>query len=301
MKDGEIQNPEDKDKDQVNIVNMIKEFEPEPEHSKNGIECEREGKELNLNIVTQFEETNQRHCESDSSSKLSLKSLSSTALNNVVDKSDRDTVTSVNKKPLIKSKKSPCDICGKMVLYPEHHFKTKHNDKHNVNKTQCPECGKSVQHIISHLRWKHNHGSKKYQCSECLYVSQSPTNVKLHFQNMHQVDEKRKKFPCDQCEKVLATVSSRNTHIKRKHENQKQTCHICQKQFISGLRKHIQKIHEGRRFPCEYCGHQSTETSSLRMHIEAKHKGIKHACDQCGKSFSQLGTLNLHIKTKHIN
>ena len=85
------------------------------------------------------------------------------------------------------------------------------------------------------------------------------------------------------------------------HENIKDICNICQKQFSSGLLRHMEIDHEGKRFHCEYCDHQSTQRSSLKMHIEAKHKGIKHICNQCGKSFSQSGTLNIHIKTKHKN
>ena len=170
----------------------------------------------------------------------------------------------------------------------------------NVGKTKCPECGKLVQNINQHMKWKHNDNSKKHHCTECSYVSLSPSNVKLHFMNIHEADiQKRRAHQCDKCEKVYTLASSLNDHIRKFHENQKQTCHICQKQFTNGLNNHIKTVHEGKRFPCEYCGHQATQRSSLKMHIEAKHKGIKHTCDQCGKSFSQLGTLNVHIKTQH--
>ena len=171
-------------------------------------------------------------------------------------------------------------------------------------KTPCPKCGKLVQHLIRHLKRTHNPNSKKYHCPECSYVSQEATNVKLHRINMHEVDrEKKRKYPCEKCGKVLTAVSYLKQHIRSIHENQKETCHICQKQFssINCLHRHIEIAHEGKRFPCEYCGHQSTQMSSLKMHVEAKHKGVKHTCNKCGKGFSQSGTLNIHIKTNHIN
>ena len=192
--------------------------------------------------------------------------------------------------------KIPCTICGVKVLHPERHLRLTHNQV--LEKKPCPVCGKLVRNLIPHMMWKHNPDSKKFSCTECSYVSKCVTNVKLHMQ-IHS--EERREFPCDKCESVLSSKSGRDLHIRRVHEKQKQTCPICQKQFISSLDKHFQTVHEGKRFPCEFCGHQSTQMSSLKMHIEAKHKGVKHNCEHCGKSFSQVGTLNLHIKAKHLS
>ena len=166
-------------------------------------------------------------------------------------------------------------------------------------KTPCTKCGILVKHLKQHLMWKHNPNCKKFYCPECSYVSLNATNVKLH-RRVHNVDmDNRREFSCDQCGKFFTKMQHLNIHIRRVHENKKDTCSICQKQFSSGLLRHLEIDHEGKRFPCEYCDHQSTQKSSLKMHIEAKHKGIKHTCNQCGKSFSQSGTLNIHIKTKH--
>ena len=110
------------------------------------------------------------------------------------------------------------------------------------------------------------------------------------------------KYKCKQCDKVLASKSSLNTHKKGQHSGIKFSCSKCnyQSNYQASLTMHFETIHNGKqKLNCDKCNFQTVLKGNLKQHIEAKHEGIKYKCEFCDLEASLPGNLKRHIQVMH--
>lgn len=114
----------------------------------------------------------------------------------------------------------------------------------------------------------------------------------------------RRKFKCNQCEKVYDKKGILKNHIKQKH--QEFICEICNEKLTSSflLEKHCKVEHfgESNLLECEICFKKFTLKHELYQHKKNSHgeKKIKCKFEDCTKLFRTLATMNEHHKLVHL-
>ncbi|KAH8334821.1 hypothetical protein KR074_003286 [Drosophila pseudoananassae] len=138
-------------------------------------------------------------------------------------------------------------------------------------------------------------------CDLCEFSAQYLSDLKLHFQEVHQ-----REYYIKCCGKSFARASTLMDHI-RKHVNPKlYTCTICQKSLNSQdyLATHMETVHnkvaQVLKFPCAKCDRTFSSERRLANHL-AKHDSdqLEHTCEICCKSFANVHRLRRHIQSIH--
>ena len=112
-----------------------------------------------------------------------------------------------------------------------------------------------------------------------------------------------KKLNCNICGKSFAKESSRNSHVKSAHENEKaHKCNRCDyaSSIMSNLKKHIKVKHEGfKPHKCDQCQAAFSEKTGLKVHIANKHGDETFRCEYCDRKFGVKGNVIRHVKNVH--
>ena len=136
--------------------------------------------------------------------------------------------------------------------------------------------------------------------------SDLPKKSKKKDKNIGTYDEKDTK--CQDCGKILSSLSNLKTHIKAVHEDEGQRphqCYICGKSYkwSENLNYHMDYTHLKKTLQCPQCEKSFSTKQTVARHIKVVHEGIpvekNHICDKCSRSYSDNGKLMRHIKTFH--
>ena len=120
----------------------------------------------------------------------------------------------------------------------------------------------------------------------------------MHISGVH---EKKKPWKCDFCNKDFSQKCSRDWHIARFHEkdkdNKQYKCDKCDKSYLfpSELKQHTENVHENKR-PCKkyFCLVCEKEVLTGKVaHIKKFHneKDGNLKCPKCDKTFSNFTDL----------
>ena len=114
----------------------------------------------------------------------------------------------------------------------------------------------------------------------------------------------RKKFKCEQCDKVLSGPYTLTKHVEMIHQRKiNHKCKFCSAGFYeaSTLKKHVIINHEKRKdFKCVLCNKACSLQGDLNRHYRQKHfQQEVQVCDLCGKSFEKANALHLHKEGVH--
>ena len=138
-------------------------------------------------------------------------------------------------------------------------------------------------------------GKKRYQCDQCDKVFTAQSSLKPHL----RTHSGEKPFKCDQCNKAFTVKSNLSTHLRIHSDEKPFECVQCNKVFTqkSNLFSHIKTHSLEKPFRCEECEKSFTQRSYLIRHLRI-HTGEKpFQCDQCDKSFTRRSDLTNHSRT----
>ena len=112
-----------------------------------------------------------------------------------------------------------------------------------AGRIHCTECGvwfKGKRQLIEHCRARH--GGKRLACPQCLCTFVSTSGLKEHIKHIH---EKLARYQCEQCGKGFSIRSNYYDHLAAHSGSRRNTCTICQKQFIyrHSLKTHVLRFH----------------------------------------------------------
>ncbi|KAJ6626763.1 Transcription factor grauzone, partial [Pseudolycoriella hygida] len=178
------------------------------------------------------------------------------------------------------------------------------------------------------------------KCKICSEPYESFKGAKKHYRTVHKIQglahhirvkhcsDEDKKFNCDKCDKIFASKSMLNYHIRADHEMLfTQVCEICARVFKNknilqahmkchstvpqetvqcdicgawlknkdGLRHHFRRHRESASAKCPICDKVLKNKTSLKMHIQYTHGEKRHQCTFCDKKFKKLLILKEHI------
>ena len=101
------------------------------------------------------------------------------------------------------------------------------------------------------------------------------------------------------CFKSFGMSGDLKHHIQSVHENIREHCPICQKEFrAKSLKTHIKTAHEKiKEHNCSICLKSFGLAQSLKRHIVIVHEKMKnHFCQVCQKGFGSKGNLLLTVR-----
>ena len=167
---------------------------------------------------------------------------------------------------LERSDKWFCRICQfscRLKGEIEEHVVLNHKKLKNPKQYQCHLCNENFLGKVAlkrHLRITHSiqqdnkKQNKEAACTKCNYVGAHPSNLRIHYRDVHMCV---KSYVCEYCPFAAA--------------------------YKASVQDHMNTIHKKLRpFECSYCHEKFTRKYVLGQHVKALHLGEKpHQCSEC--------------------
>uniref|UniRef100_A0A8C6SRM4 C2H2-type domain-containing protein n=1 Tax=Neogobius melanostomus TaxID=47308 RepID=A0A8C6SRM4_9GOBI len=225
-----------------------------------------------------------------------------------------------------------CDECGKLFRQGYNllaHKRRVHN-KIGEKKFSCPVCTKRFWTVRLLKAHKRTHKEPAYRCDQCGKCLKTIYNLSMHMQrhkgynliycgkcrlnassaegvhNQKRIEKARvcshgeKRYKCQQCRKLFATVSHLNRHNKFTHGEKRHECDQCGKAFADSLKlkRHLltHSATKPRQFGCNRCGKYFQTMSIYRQHYNTHTKEIRYPCERCGTIYYVRSSLTQHLR-----
>ena len=182
-----------------------------------------------------------------------------------------------------------------------HHFNTVHASEPDgpLILNCCSICDYSTAKypaLVCHMR---RHQKRKYQCELCSQKFLQKSWLDYHKSKNKCSPSKRK---CDHCQKVYATVTALNLHLRKLRGEKEFVCQVCSKSFQEkrSLKEHYLTHRRERHHRCSLCPKAYVQKNHLLYHLASAHNTTpnghisKHVCKICNKSFAFKYLLKRH-------
>ncbi|XP_037641652.1 zinc finger protein 1035 [Sebastes umbrosus] len=216
-----------------------------------------------------------------------------------------------------------CAECGRCFF---HASQLQQHQRMHKSEFQCQACGIGFVSLFALRKHKHTHGkSRPFRCSKCDFSFTGPLQLAEHMST-----HREENFPCDICNRVFLSKSSRADHrkshsksgdlpppliSKEEHEKPatlsesssvspkelKYRCGVCGERFVDPeqLSEHGCMAAKERPYSCSDCDKHFLHASHLKKHT-ATHQlslsNIEYPCNQCSNSFSTSQRFLSHLK-----
>ncbi|XP_041798425.1 zinc finger protein 1035 [Chelmon rostratus] len=220
-----------------------------------------------------------------------------------------------------------CAECGRCFFQAS---QLQQHQRMHKSEFQCQACGRGFVSLFALRKHKHTHGkSRPYRCAKCHLSFTGPTQLAEHMST-----HREENFPCDICNRVFLSKSSRAEHRKshsrsgdynqpsvsrEKHKKSaalsessslvnkelKYRCGVCSERFgdPEKLSEHGCMAAKERPYSCSDCNKHFLHASHLKKHRTTHHlswSNIEYPCNQCNNSFSSSQHFLSHLKS-HVD
>ena len=195
-----------------------------------------------------------------------------------------------------------CDYKTSLGNTLTYHIKSKHKE---VPLFDCDICDYKGRRKSLKAHKESKHGSERYKCKICDYVSTRREYLKKHIVGLHG----NLVLSCGLCDYKCKSKNTLGFHKTDKHSNILHHCSKCDLETFSksGLVKHI-KRHNNITYKCDKCEKTFQDKRHLKIHGLNKHEGIVWPCTICpykaagphilGEHMRHLHAINLTMKHK---
>lgn len=217
-----------------------------------------------------------------------------------------------------------CAECGRCFFQAS---QLQQHQRMHKSEYQCQACGRGFVSFFALRKHKHTHGkSRPYRCSKCDFSFTGPLHLAEHMST-----HREENFPCDICNLVFPSKSSRVEHrkshsksgespppliIKEEHEpaslsesssvspkELKYRCGVCGERFKDPekLSEHGCMVAKERPYSCSDCNKHFLHASHLKKHQithQLSRSNSEYSCNRCNNSFSTAQHFLSHLK-KH--
>lgn len=217
-----------------------------------------------------------------------------------------------------------CAECGKCFFQAS---QLQQHQRMHKSEFQCQTCGRGFVSLFALRKHKHTHGkSRPYRCSKCHLSFTGPSQLAEHMST-----HREENFPCDICNRVFPSKSSRAEHRKihsvsrdrlpplissEEHEKTaslfesssvftkelKYRCGVCSERFKDPeeLSEHGCMAAKERPYSCSDCHKHFLHSSHLKKHRTTHQlpwSTSEYPCNKCNNSFSSSQHFLSHLKS----
>ncbi|KAM7382709.1 hypothetical protein PAMP_002428 [Pampus punctatissimus] len=186
-----------------------------------------------------------------------------------------------------------CAECGKCFFQAS---QLQQHQRMHKSEFQCQACGRGFVSLFALRKHKHTHGkSRPYRCSKCHLSFTGPSQLAEHMST-----HREENFPCDICNRVFLSKSSRAEHRKSHSvscdrlpplistEEHKKSASVCSSVFSKEL-----------KYRCGVCSERFKDPEELSEHGCMAAKERPYSCSDCHKHFLHASHLKKHKTTHH--
>ncbi|XP_036071629.1 zinc finger protein 1035 [Oryzias melastigma] len=213
-----------------------------------------------------------------------------------------------------------CSECGKCFFQAS---QLQQHQRMHKSEFQCQICGRGFVTLFAMRNHKHSHGKNRpHRCPKC--ELSFPGHIQLA---EHMSTHREESFPCDICNKVFQSKSSRAEHRKSHSRSRdcpspstsvgessqskntiafttvyKYRCGICRERFRDPeeLSEHGCMKAVERHYPCTECNKHFLHASHLKKHRNTHHPSPpqkEYTCNQCNNSYSSSEHFSAHLRS----
>ncbi|XP_037821317.1 transcription factor grauzone-like isoform X2 [Lucilia sericata] len=206
-------------------------------------------------------------------------------------------------KPFIRCCERKLDCPSDILQHAYFHEDPEHFKCQICGKTFINNCGLK-DHIMNHHEPEEN---LPFGCDECPRRFSRRKVLERH-KAKHIPKAERSHF-CEICQppKAFASDYILQIHIKSRHTNASNICHVCAKKILDKktFEKHVRShfVTSGSRIKCprKGCGSWLKDKHNLQLHLRSLHKPAKFECPECGRICKNKHSLTCHLRNTHSN
>ncbi|XP_028435315.1 zinc finger protein 1035 [Perca flavescens] len=190
-----------------------------------------------------------------------------------------------------------CAECGRCFFQAS---QLQQHQRMHKSEFQCQACGRGFVSVFALRKHKHTHGkSRPYRCSKCDFSFTGPLQLAEHMST-----HREENFPCDICNLVFPSKSSRAEHRKShakpgdhpppsisREEHEKSASHTKSSSVSS----------KELKYRCGVCGERFRDPEELSEHGCMAAKERAYSCSDCDKYFLHASHLKKHQTTHQLS
>lgn len=186
-----------------------------------------------------------------------------------------------------------CAECGRCFFQAS---QLQQHQRMHKSEFQCQICGRGFVSLFALRKHKHSHGkSRPYRCSKCHLSFTGPLQLAEHM-STHQEEN----FPCDICNCVFRSKSSRAEHRKSHSKSgDHYPAFILKEEELSSVPKSLSGITRELKYRCGVCNERFSDPEKLSEHGCMAAKERPYSCLDCNKHFLDTCHLKKHRATHH--
>lgn len=217
----------------------------------------------------------------------------------------------------------PCHVCGKTFMTSENledhqrchlgekphecaecgrcFFQATQLQQHqrmHKSEFQCQACGRGFVSLFALKKHKHSHGkSRPYRCSKCELSFPGPSQLAEHMSS-----HRDENFPCDICNRVFRSKTSRAEHRKCHSKARGRRSHSLSREELvesDSLSESSTELNKERKYRCGVCSDRFRNPEELSEHGCMASKERPFSCLDCDKHFLHASDLKSH-RTTHL-
>uniref|UniRef100_A0A665SZW5 C2H2-type domain-containing protein n=1 Tax=Echeneis naucrates TaxID=173247 RepID=A0A665SZW5_ECHNA len=189
-----------------------------------------------------------------------------------------------------------CEECGRCFFQAS---QLQQHQRMHKSEFQCQACGRGFVSLFALRKHKHTHGkSRPYRCSKCHFSFTGPLQLAEHMKT-----HREENFPCDICDCVFLSKSSRAEHRKSHSSSGNHSpspallSMECEKSPL--LSESSSAFTKELKYRCGVCNDRFRDPEELSEHGCMAAKERPYTCNTCNKHFLDPSHLRKHKTTYH--
>ncbi|XP_070767979.1 zinc finger protein 1035 [Enoplosus armatus] len=190
-----------------------------------------------------------------------------------------------------------CAECGRCFFQAS---QLQQHQRMHKSEFQCQACGRGFVSLFALRKHKHTHGkSRPHRCSKCHLSFTGPSQLAEHMST-----HREENFPCDICNHVFLSKSSRaehrKSHSKSAGRHPSSTSREERKKSAS-LSESSSVFNKELKYRCCVCGERFRDPEELSEHGCKAAKERPYSCSDCNKHFLHASHLKKHRTTHQLS
>ncbi|XP_076016837.1 zinc finger protein 1035 [Genypterus blacodes] len=187
-----------------------------------------------------------------------------------------------------------CAECGRCFYQAS---QLQQHQRMHKSEHQCQTCGRGFVSLFALRKHKHSHGkSRPHRCPKCQLSFTGPAQLAEHMST-----HREETFPCDICDRIFSSKSSRAEHRKMHSKAGGRVLSLVppQKQEKSTSPSGSSSVSTELKYRCGICSSRFNDPEELSEHGCLAAKERSYSCLDCKKHFLHASHLKKHQATHH--